>query len=239
MDNAVEALYISAAVLVFMLALSLTLSSFSTFRNDLENIILSDERIDTAAITETDEEGKIKQNFINYISSSEECRTVGIETVANSLYRVYKENYIVVIKLKNPNDYDAFKSSGGTLKDYSGMLIKGNGIAVNSGISKANIKLQNYIKDSNSKKLIDLSDSILVFSIPSARNDENYINKALNAGLYNLLKDKTFIEYTGVYYETDTVPIGTDLDNYDTDPNKNSVSTANKNKARVITYIEK
>ena len=231
MDNGAEALYIAAAVLVFMLALSLTLSSFSTFRNDLESFILADERADTAAIIEKDEDGIAKQNFINYISSSEECRTVGIESVVNSLYRVYKENYIVVIKLQNPDDYNAFTNSGGVLKDYSGMLIRGNDI-------KANIKKQDYIKDGNSKTLIGLNDTILVFSIPSAKNDDKYINKALDAGLYNLLKDKTFTEYTGVYYETDTVPIGTDLDNYDKDPNRNSVSTANKNKARVITYIE-
>ena len=56
MENSAQALFMGAAVLVFMVALSLTLSSFSTFRNDLEDIILADERIDMA--TQKDSEGK-------------------------------------------------------------------------------------------------------------------------------------------------------------------------------------
>ncbi len=108
-----------------MVVLSLTLSSFSTFRNDLEDIILADERIDAAK----DSSG----TYINYISSSEECRTVGIDTLANSLYRVYKENYIVVIKLKKKSghkEYEEFTKSSGSLYKYTNCLIKGNGLSV-------------------------------------------------------------------------------------------------------------
>ena len=98
-------------VLVFMVALSLTLSSFSTFRNDLEDLILAEEKVDTAQIT--DNTGKT--SYINYISSSQECRTVGIETVTNSIYRVYKESYMVVLKL---NDYSKFTDRLNESKKY-------------------------------------------------------------------------------------------------------------------------
>ena len=227
MDNAVQALYMAAAVLVFMLAVSLTLSSFSSFRNDLEDIILAEERVDAATITE-EEGGETKTRYINYISSSNEVRTVGIETLANSLFRVFKENYTVVIKLNNKNnEYDKFKGIGSLVK-YSNLLVEGY-----DENHKPKVKRQTY----KTENLIDKNDKILVFDIPSAQNDKEYINKALDAGLYELLKDKTFTEYTGVYYETDMVAIGTDISSGSAD--KNAVSSANKNKARVITYIEK
>lgn len=232
MDNTVQALYMAAAVLVFMLAVSLTLSSFSTFRNDLEDIILAEERVDAATITE-EEGGETKTRYINYISSSNEVRTVGIETLANSLFRVFKENYTVVIKLKNEhNEYDEFTGTGSLVK-YSNLLLKGNGFTIISGDNKPNVKKQEY----KGTPIIKEDDKILVFDIPSAQNDKEYINKALDAGLYKLLKDKTFTEYTGVYYETDTVPIGTTTSSGSNA--NNAVSSANKNKARVITYIEK
>lgn len=225
MENSVEALYMAAAVLIFMLALTLTLSSFSTFRNDLEDLILSKEKVDTA--TTKDEHGETK--YINYISSSDEKRTVGIDTVANSLYRVYKENYTVVIKLGDGElkDYENY-NSGKWLKNYANCL--------KNGAPKV-VKEQKY--KSNGENIINSTDYVLVFDIPTAQNNKEYINKALKAGLYKLLEDKTFTEYTGVYYEADTYPLG------DNDPSKDSnysgdhVSDANKKEARVITYIEK
>lgn len=118
MDNVVEALYMAVSVLIFLLALSLTLSSFSTFRNDLEDLILADERVDAATIT--DSSGK--QTYINYVSGEDERRIVGIETVVNSLYRVYKENYIVVMKLNNDADYNNIAD----LEDETGKKIYTN-----------------------------------------------------------------------------------------------------------------
>ena len=119
MDNVVEALYMAAAVLIFMLALSLTLSSFSTFTNDLEDLIQADERIDAASTTDIDG----KTTYINYISAGEECRTVGIETVVDSLYRVYKENYTIVMKLQL-GEYGKFTNTTGSLKEYKTNLLK-------------------------------------------------------------------------------------------------------------------
>ena len=222
MENATEALYMAAAVLIFMLALSLTLSSFSSFRNDLDRLITAEQRVDEAAIT--DSSGKT--SYINYISSDSELRTVGIETVANSLYRVYKENYMVVMKLK---DYSAFESTG-NLKDFSNLIKKGTDNRVENQI---------YYKNNQSKyTIINNTDNVLVFNIPSSRNDPDYINKALDAGLYNLLKDKTFTEYTGIYYETDTIKDLNDTDWKKYKDQPEIVSDVNKREARVITYIQ-
>lgn len=221
MENATEALFMAAAVLVFMLALSLTLSSFSSFRTDLDRLITAEERVDEATLT--DSSGTT--SYRNYISSKKELRTVGIETVANSLYRVYKENYMVVIKLKN---YDKFDNDV-ELKKFSNLIKKGDNEVEN----------QIYYKNSKSNsEIIKSTDTVLVFNIPSAQNDKEYISKALDAGLYDLLKDKTFTEYTGIYYETDTISDlnKTDWVKYKDQPEM--VSDVNKREARVITYIE-
>lgn len=223
MDNAAEALFMGAAVLVFMVAVSLTLSSFSTFRNDLEDIILADERVDAAQ----DSSG----NYINYISSENECRVVGIDTLVNSLYRVYKENYIVVIKLNN--GYEEFNSTG-ILKDYPRCCVSGNTM----------VKEQNYpdkTQPTGLRTIISQDEKILVFAIPTFGNNKKYAEDILKDGLYNLLKDKAFTEYTGVYYVNDAVDLGTDPDSLSTDENdpKFKISVANKTRARIITYIEK
>ena len=223
MENATEALYMAAAVLIFMLALSLTLSSFSSFKTDLDRLITAEQRVDEATIT--DSTGKT--SYINYISSESELRTVGIESVANSLYRVYKENYMVVMKLDN---YDEF-GIGKKLEKFSNLIKRGTD----------KVETQYYYKNSKSNghsEIIKSSDTVLVFNIPSAQNDKEYINKALDAGLYDLLKDKTFTEYTGIYYETDTIK---DLNDSNWDDYKDQpemVSDVNKREARVITYIE-
>ena len=215
MDNAVEALYMAASILIFMVALTITLSSFSTFRNDLEDLILSEERVDAASTT--DDSGKIQ--YINYISGEDERRTVGIETVVNSLYRVYKENYIVVMKLDSEAYEDlAFKRED-KLKKYD--LIK-----------KAT-KDQEYSKLGKKIKIISEGEEIIVFKLSDVQNDENFINTVLEKGLYDILKGKTFTEYAGIYYETDACEED-EVDN-DSDP----VSDVNKRSARIITYIEK
>lgn len=214
MDNTAEALYMAAAVLIFMAALSLTLSSFSTFRNDLEDLILAEERIDAASTT--DSTGKT--TYINYISAENECRTVGLETVVNSLYRVYKENYTVVMKL-NAGQYGDFTNSTGKLKKYETNLLK------------SAEKEQVYKKPGESKTIINSGDSILIFSVANSNNQSEYIHNALHDGLYDLLKDKKFTEYTGLYYHDDVTE--------DASSKKpEGVSDVNKREARIITYIQ-
>lgn len=229
MENTVDALYMASAVLIFMLALTLTLSSFSTFRNQLEDIILQDERVDTVAIT--DSSGQT--SYVNYITGSEngETRTVGIETIVNSLYRVYKENYQVVLKLKNYKDSSG-KNYENDLKAKSigtgyGRISEAAGLPSDNSMIIQATKKQLY----KGQTIIENGDNILVFKLADMQNNENYINDALKAGLYDLLKDKTFTEYTGVYYEDD---VGNSNEN-----KPEGVSDVNKREARIITYIEK
>lgn len=96
MENAADALILAVDMLIFIVALTLCISSFSNVRQGVDNIINR---------TETIKMAKDSEGYINYIQSnkSKATRVVGIDTLVPSLYRAIKENYVVYIKLKNSN----------------------------------------------------------------------------------------------------------------------------------------
>ena len=95
MENAVDALKIGFAVLVFVMALSLTMFMFTQARETADAVLHSSD------VTEFIEYQKVEDE-----SSSE--RIVGLETIIPTLYKYYKENYTVIFRT----------SSGGFLELY-------------------------------------------------------------------------------------------------------------------------
>lgn len=97
MESATQALYMAFAVIVFTLALSISMTMFSRARATSDAILYN-----------TDE-----TNFLNYQDFNQYAgdgnnrnRIVGLETVIPTLYRYYKENYTVVFrKAKNRDDF--------------------------------------------------------------------------------------------------------------------------------------
>lgn len=89
MENASEALIMAFSVLIFVLALSISISSFSQARLAVDSIV-SEKEIDESFIKDSD------GNYLNYINfniANGGTRTVGVDTVVDSMYRAYKENY--------------------------------------------------------------------------------------------------------------------------------------------------
>lgn len=83
MENAVDALKIAFAVIVFTMALSLAMVMF-TQAKETSDVVLS-----TSDVTE----------YMEYIESSadsSESRVVGLETIIPTLYNYYRENYTVI-----------------------------------------------------------------------------------------------------------------------------------------------
>ena len=83
MENAVDALKIAFAVLVFTLALSLAIYMFNEAR------VTSDVVLQASDVTE----------YMEYVESDNiqnEDRIVGLETIVPTLYKYYKENFTVV-----------------------------------------------------------------------------------------------------------------------------------------------
>lgn len=211
MENAVDALYIAGAILLLLVALTVGISSFSTQIAQIDQIVENDERVNLA----TDESGSL----VNYITYSSEVREVGVETVVNSLYRAYKENYTVYIKLKD-----------GTRSNLN--LYKYNEIL------KTATKEQKYKATTS---IINVGDSILCFKITTEYNLQNAKEKMNDimkeksdggVGLYKAIENERFDEYIGEFYQND---IGTGT----RDPSIDQVSDANKTKTRIITYIQK
>ena len=95
MENATDALIMAGSVLIFLIALSVCVSSFTTLRTEIDQIIEQTETVDMAQNNENGE-------YVNYIKKSDDAiRVVGSETVVSSMYRAKKENYVIYIVLKN------------------------------------------------------------------------------------------------------------------------------------------
>ena len=96
MENASQALVMAGQVLIFMIALSVCISSFTTAREGIDRIIDQ---------TETIEMAKDDYGYINYVEGNENgaIRRIGIETLVSSMYRAIKENYVIYLKLNPPN----------------------------------------------------------------------------------------------------------------------------------------
>jgi len=94
MENAADALIMAVDMLIFILALTLCISSFSNVRQGVDNIINRPETIKMA---------KDSDVYINFIQSNKykATRVVGVETVVPTLYRAVKENYVVYIKFNH------------------------------------------------------------------------------------------------------------------------------------------
>ena len=89
MENAVQALKMAFAVLVFVMALSFTVYVFTQARTASDSILYS-----------IDETNNYEYTNLNNILGREN-RIVGLENIIPTLYKYYKENYTVVFKQAN------------------------------------------------------------------------------------------------------------------------------------------
>lgn len=94
MENVVDAIYMSSAVLLFLIALSVAVLSFNNTREGVDQFFKQNEAIDLA---------KNGTEYLNYIQSRDEgaIRIVGAETLISSMNRALKERYTIYIKLKD------------------------------------------------------------------------------------------------------------------------------------------
>lgn len=97
MENAADALLMGGSVLLFIIALTITMSSFTTLRGGIDELL---------GQTETIELAKDSEGYINYMESKAQgsVRIVGVEALVTSITRGMKENYVAYIKLKDPAD---------------------------------------------------------------------------------------------------------------------------------------
>ncbi len=142
MENASDALIMAGQILIFIVALTVCISSFSTLRQGVDSII---------GETETVKFAKGENGYINYIEAdnNKAIRIVGAETVVSSLYRALKENYVVYLKLK----------------DTSNLFVGTGDAVVDKYIAKQDLII-------NRKKIISKDDSLIKVTIGTNTNTQ-------------------------------------------------------------------
>lgn len=97
MENASDALIMAGSFLLFIFALTVTVSSLTNIRIQSQEILNARDQL----LITTDDSG----GYINYLQSgtnnSNAIREVGIETIITSIRRMSKESYIIYIEPKN------------------------------------------------------------------------------------------------------------------------------------------
>ncbi|MBQ2835542.1 MAG: hypothetical protein IJE68_01740 [Clostridia bacterium] len=183
MENAVEALKIAFAVMMFVLALTLSISSFSQASSAIQSIANMRDR----------------ETEYTYVNPSEDLtRTVGIETVVTSMYRAFEEN-IVIYFMQNdagtplPLYYDT-ETTGKVKKDNKGNPIK---------VACIELSNEGFASKEQAQEHLDIilgGEKVLKEKSQDVKN--KYINKLIHTnGLYKYLKNAQFTEHLGEYYE--------------------------------------
>ena len=173
MENASEALIMAGQVLLFIIALTICISSFTNLRAEADVLIGKDETVEMA---------KNGDQYINYMQSkgNNSIRTVDASAVVSSMYRILKGDYTIYLKLKN--------------ESYNSLDPK----FIN--ITNANCTITTE-KEGKTLTLINIDDKIIKIKIGRDTNEK--ISSVLNEGkLYDNIKNKTFSEYLGEYKES-------------------------------------
>ncbi len=211
MENVAHALQIAGFVLIFVLALSISINAFGEARQTAQIILDNTDR----EYDYTYVEQQTDATTGNLITQ----RIVRAETIIPSIYKAYKENYKIVFKFKTDNPlaqdglYRKKISQTETVPIYYIDLEK----EVLGSNKRKEYFIEGIIHGSDQLKLKYSSDVI-----------QKWINSNIvlnNYSMYDIIKGRNFVEKLGVYYQEELQP---DINTPD----------ANKTKKRVITYEE-
>ena len=194
MENAADALKIAFAVMVFVLALSLSISCLSEANSAVQAVAFMRDR---------------ETNYTYVTPSSDLTRIVGVETVVTSMYKAYEENFQIRFYDSNNNPLVLYYRT-----DNNGNRIKKDNADI--PVTYIDLKDENY---ANAEEAI----THLNFLLGNYRNyNDTYYNKIVNLkkysnqiiindygdGLYNFFAGKKFKENLGEYYQgTDSTKI--------------------------------
>lgn len=175
MENATDALKMAAAVLIFVLALSISINAFGEARRASQVIL----------------DYRDREYDYTYITSGTTQRQVGLETIIPSIYKAYKENYKIIFDMQNINDNNGLYSKKNENGDYDEI----NYIDLEKEVLGSDKQKEEFIKaiiygkdsipDEYKKEFSDLGINL--------KDD----------GIYARIEDKKVTEKLGVYYQED------------------------------------
>lgn len=169
MENASEAIVIAGSIFLLIIALTLSITSFSRVKNQIDDIVTLHDKVEYAVDSEN--------NLVNFIESKKDyTRTVQIETIVTSLRRIRKENFEVYIIFDN-EDISSFDVELRN-KLHENITFGDINVTTNKNVLKFTLSgaANKYVEDK-------ISDNF---------------DKVINL-LYNKVGTKKFKEYYGVY----------------------------------------
>lgn len=202
MENAVDALKMAAAVMIFVLALSVSINAFSEAR------IAS-----TTLLDYTDREFYLGKSDYYNSDTSRKNRIVGVETIIPAIYKAYSdESYKLIFLNSDETPLELYK-----MKNNEGMDEKINTMGLVYDVSK-----KIGISDTNKKDFIET----ILYGNKGEKDTLASLKDRItftNEGLYDKIKNNSFEESSGVYYQGE-------------ENGKSNSPEVNKQKIRVITY---
>ena len=199
MENAVDALKIAASVLLFIIALSVAIISYGQVRETVDNVLEIHDR----------ETEYIDGNFYYNPGENDEklVRTVGLETIIPTIYRVYYENYRIYFEFPNGDKNPIYTNISNNLEEKRFSL---------------DLEYETKIARSSSKEKVNLLLNAIVYGKKPEEYDKVFKTRIElpTSSLVERLKGKKITEHLGEYYQNDN-------------PN---TPESNKIKKRVITY---
>ena len=195
MENAVEALKIAFAVMMFVMALTLSISSFSQASSAVTSLISMNDR----------------ENEYTYVEPAKDLtRTVGIETVVSSMYRALEQNIEIYFKDSSGNLIPLFYKTqidipGYKAKDTTDADSEIYSIDFSNETPEYKEMYLDIILGGNVNNTVDEYLSTESNDVKEKYKDM-YRKKIQNHypdGIYKAFKDKEFIEQFGEYYQGD------------------------------------
>ena len=175
MENATDALKMAAAVLIFVLALSISINAFGEARRASQVIL----------------DYRDREYDYTYITSGTTQRQVGLETIIPSIYKAYKENYKIIFDMQNINDKNGLYSKKNENCNYDEI----NYIDLEKEVLGSDKQKEEFIK-----AIIYGKDSI---SDEYKKEFSDLGINLKDDGIYARIEGKKVTEKLGVYYQED------------------------------------
>lgn len=179
MENASEALKIAFGIMMFVLALTLSITSFSQATQAVESITYMSDRETT-------------YTYVKPASNSN--RIVGVETIIPTMYHAYKENYKIYF-------YESYVDENNNKPMYLYKYVDPNVATLPTYVYY--VDLEKEIFPSASEAISHLN--VILGKRPTDTNAKYYEQFLHLEGLYEFLADKKFEEILGEYYQEDAL----------------------------------
>lgn len=220
MENAVESLKMAGSVLLFVLALSLSIFMITQARETIDAVLKFSDR--ESMTIDSDE------RFYYLSDLAEPERYVGKETIIPAIYRAYKENYKIVFQF-NDSSYYLFT------KDVTKKIQNADGTETtttekNKPINTFDLANQNIASDLKSRQFLNgiiYGDYAYEDGKTKTDFEKEFSVKVNNKCLFTYLtehENTKIKEFLGTYIAEDVG--GT-----------SNLSNEDKNEKRVITYV--